>query len=99
MSDFSPEWLALREPADAEARADELLTTLCTSLTSEDLVVRDRGSGTGSMARWLTPRLPAAQKWILTDRDPALLEVARSSVPGAIPDLRDVTTLTAAELS
>jgi hypothetical protein len=99
MSDFSPEWLALREPADTQARAEELLTTLRTSLTSEDLVVRDLGSGTGSMARWLSPRLPGTQKWILTDRDPALLEVATSSVSGAIPDLRDITTLTADDLA
>ena len=77
MSDFSAEWLALREPADAEARAEELLTTLQPSLASSDLVVRDLGSGTGAMARWLSPRLPSAAKWVLTDRDPALLEVMR----------------------
>jgi hypothetical protein len=99
MSDFSPEWLALREPADADARADELLTTLRTSLTSEDLVVRDLGSGTGSMARWLAPRLPGARKWILTDRDPALLDLAAASVPGAVPELRDITTLSSQDLS
>jgi hypothetical protein len=99
MSDFSPDWLALREPADARARAEELLTTLHTSLTSRDLVVRDLGSGTGAMARWLAPRLPGSQKWILTDRDPALLEVATASVPGAVPDLRDITTLTADDLA
>ena len=99
MSDFSPQWLALREPADADARADELLTTLRTSLTNEDLVVRDLGSGTGSMARWLAPRLPGARKWILTDRDPALLEVAAASVPGAVPELRDITTLVSADLA
>jgi hypothetical protein len=95
MSDFSPDWLALREPADAEARAGELLTTLRTFLTSTDLVVRDLGSGTGSMARWLSDRLPGTQKWILTDRDPALLNVAAASLPGAVPDLRDLTSLTA----
>jgi hypothetical protein len=99
MSDFSAEWLALREPADTEARADELLTTLRTSLTSTDLVVRDLGSGTGAMARWLSSRLPSAAKWILTDRDPALLEIAATSVPGAIPDLRDITALTADDLA
>jgi hypothetical protein len=99
MSDFSPEWLALREPADAEARAEELLTTLLTSLTSPDLVVRDLGSGTGSMARWLSTRLPGAHKWILTDQDPALLEVATASVPNSVPDLRDITTMTAQDLS
>jgi hypothetical protein len=93
MSDFSPQWLALREPADASARAQELLTPLRTVLTSDDLIIRDLGSGTGSMARWLSPRLPGPQKWILMDRDPALLEVAVASVPGALADLRDITTL------
>lgn len=99
MSDFSSDWLALRERADASARADELLTTLRTFLTSADLVVRDLGSGTGSMARWLSDRLPGTQKWILTDRDPALLNVAVASVPGSVPDLRDVTSLTADDLA
>jgi hypothetical protein len=99
MSDFSSDWLALREPADSTARAEELLTTLRTFLTSIDLVVRDLGSGTGSMARWLSPRLPGTQKWILTDRDPALLDVAVASLPGAVPDLRDITSLTAYDLA
>jgi hypothetical protein len=99
MSDFSLEWLALREPADAAARADELLATLLTSLSGPDLVIRDLGSGSGSMARWLGPRLPARQKWILTDRDPALLEAAAASVPDAVPDLRDITRLTADDLA
>ncbi|MFL6121987.1 SAM-dependent methyltransferase [Actinophytocola sp.] len=99
MTEFSPEWLALREPADADARAEELLTTLRTSLTGDDLVVRDLGSGTGSMARWLGARLPGARKWVLTDRDPALLEVAAASVPGGVPDHRDIATLTSADLS
>jgi hypothetical protein len=99
MSDYSPEWLALREPADTDARAEELLTTLRTTMTGADMVIRDLGSGTGSMARWLAPRLPVSQKWILTDRDPVLLEVAAASVPGAIPELRDLTTLTAADLA
>jgi hypothetical protein len=99
MSEFSPDWLALREPADATARAEELLTTLRTFLTSTDLVVRDLGSGTGSMARWLSDRLPGTQKWILTDRDPELLNVAAASLPGAVPDLRDVTSLTAQDFA
>jgi hypothetical protein len=99
MSDFSPEWLALREPADTDARAEELLGTLRTSMTGADMIIRDLGSGTGSMGRWLAPRLPVTQKWILTDRDPALLEVAAASVPSAIPDLRDITTLTADDLA
>lgn len=99
MNDFSPDWLALREPADSSARAEELLTTLRTFLTSTDLVVRDLGTGTGSMVRWLSPRLPGTQKWILTDRDPSLLDVAAASLPGAVPDLRDITSLTAYDLA
>lgn len=99
MSDFSTEWLALREPADASARARELPTTLRTYLSGTDLVVRDLGSGTGSMARWLSSRLPGTRKWILTDRDPELLNVAAASLPAAVPDLRDVTSLTAADLA
>ncbi len=99
MSEFSTEWLALREPADASARAEELLTTLRTYLTSTDLVVRDLGSGTGSMARWLSSRLPGTQKWILTDRDRELLNVATASLPAAVPDLRDVTSLRAEDLA
>ncbi|TDV44743.1 class I SAM-dependent methyltransferase [Actinophytocola oryzae] len=99
MSDFSAQWLALREPADASARAEELLTTLRTSLNGPDLVVRDLGSGTGAMARWLAPRLPGEATWVLTDLDPALLQVAAASVPGAVTDLRDITTIGAAELS
>ncbi|GHE77415.1 hypothetical protein GCM10017786_03540 [Amycolatopsis deserti] len=45
------------------------------------LVIRDLGSGTGSMARWLAPRLGLPQHWVLHDRDPGLL--ARAAVPGA----------------
>jgi hypothetical protein len=99
MSDFSPEWLALREPADADARAEALLEPLRVYLGARDLVVRDLGSGTGSMVRWLAPRLPGRQEWILTDLDPALLSVAARGVPSASTELRDITALTAADLA
>ncbi|WP_341771640.1 class I SAM-dependent methyltransferase [Amycolatopsis granulosa] len=79
----APDWLALREPADATARAAALLGPLRASLSTVGgrLVIRDVGCGTGSMARWLAPRLPVPQHWILHDRDAALL--ARASVTGA----------------
>jgi hypothetical protein len=99
MSDFSPQWLALREPADARARAETLLEPLRIYLGTRDLVVRDLGSGTGSMGRWLSPRLPGRQEWILTDQDPLLLSAAADSVPGAVTELRDITALTAADLA
>lgn len=96
---FAPEWLALREGADAAARAEELLEPLREHLTPP-LVVRDLGCGTGSMGRWLAPRLPEPQHWILTDRDLALLQHAASSLPvPAVTVQRDITELTAADLA
>ncbi|MDQ0380976.1 methyltransferase domain-containing protein [Amycolatopsis thermophila] len=91
----APDWLALREPADAAARATALLAPLREHLTGRPdgpdpaqsgpheprLVIRDLGCGTGSMARWLAPRLPVPQHWVLHDSDPHLL--ARASVAGA----------------
>jgi hypothetical protein len=99
MSDFAPEWLALREPADAEARAVSLLDPLWSALGGHEVVVRDLGSGTGSMSRWLTHRLPGPQEWILTDRDPVLLAVAAASLPAAVLEVRDLTLLTSADLA
>jgi hypothetical protein len=73
------EWLALREPADALARSVELVDALLPLLPrGRTLVVHDLGSGTGSMARWLAPRLPGPQHWVLHDRDAGLLERAPS---------------------
>ena len=69
-------WLALREPADAAARSTELVDELVSFLPRGDLVIHDLGSGTGSMARWLAPLLPAVQRWVLHDRDVDLLERA-----------------------
>ena len=36
-------------------------------------VIHDLGCGTGSMGRWLAPRLPGPQHWVLYDRDADLL--------------------------
>lgn len=76
----APDWLALREPADAGARALDLVEPL--SALEPPLVVRDLGCGSGSMGRWLAPRLPRPQRWYLHDRDPRLLAIAAESVPG-----------------
>jgi hypothetical protein len=38
------------------------------------MVIHDLGCGTGSMARWLSPRLSGRQRWVLHDRDAELLE-------------------------
>ncbi|GAA2415336.1 trans-aconitate methyltransferase [Actinomadura vinacea] len=101
---FTPDWLALREGADAAARAADLLVPLRAHLArapSGQLVVRDLGCGTGSLARWLAGRLPGPQRWILHDRDPELLERALAGMPGVPAETRtgDITRLTAADLA
>lgn len=75
-------WLALREPADAAARSTELVDELLTCLSAtRGTTVHDLGCGTGSMARWLAPRLPGPQHWLLHDRDAELLSLAEADPP------------------
>ena len=75
----SREWLALREPADAAARARDLVDRLRRGRTRRDRwMIHDLGCGTGAMTRWLAPLLPGPQHWVLHDRDPDLLEIAAS---------------------
>ena len=71
------EWLRLREPADHEVRSLPLLGALLRHLPgARPLRVVDLGSGTGSNLRYLAPRLPSPQEWLLVDRDAALLSQA-----------------------
>jgi hypothetical protein len=72
------------------------------------LMIHDLGCGTGSMARWLAPRLSATQHWILHDRDCDLLAKAAADTPWAGADgaavtcetrQGDVTLLTTRELA
>lgn len=80
----APEWLVLRESADAAARSDELAETVARHLAGADpLVVHDLGGGTGAMGRWLAPRLAGPQHWVVHDRDPELLEHAVAAPPAA----------------
>src|SRR4051794_11499004 len=84
-------WLALREPADAAARSDELLGLLLPRLpVGRAIEVRDLGCGTGSMARWLAGRVPGPQRWVLHDRDAELLEHATADPPTAAADGAEV---------
>ncbi|MFC4147396.1 class I SAM-dependent methyltransferase [Micromonospora mangrovi] len=105
--DFA-DWLALREPADAAARSTELVEAVRRRLpTGRPLVVHDLGSGTGSMARWLAPRLPGPQRWVLHDRATDLLDRALADPPhdadGGKVTVQtrgsDITRLTAADLA
>ncbi len=96
---YAPEWLRLREPADAAARAHDLLDPLRIRLANlpsraDGLVVHDVGCGTGSMGRWLAPLLDGAQHWVLHDRDPYLLHFAAVAAPRSAADGSRVTVET-----
>ena len=82
----SPEWLVLREPADAAARSAELAERLGRHLPAAGrLVIHDLGGGSGAMGRWLAPRLPGPQHWVVHDRDADLLELAVADAAGRRP--------------
>ena len=85
-------WLRLREPADAAARASELVETVRSYLPTHDgATIHDLGCGTGSMARWLAVRLPGPQHWVMYDRDDELLTLAAEDPPGRASDGTPVT--------
>jgi hypothetical protein len=88
----SGHWLALREPADAAARAGDLVEHLGRALPAPDRwVIHDLGGGTGAMGRWLAPLLPGPQHWVVHDRDADLLALAAADLPGPAADGAAVT--------
>ena len=98
----SPQWLRLREPADGAARCAELAARLRRHLPAGPLVIHDLGGGSGAMGRWLAPRLPGPQHWVVHDRDEDLLELAVAGAPaGVTVETRhsDITRLTPGDLA
>jgi SAM-dependent methyltransferase len=88
----SGRWLALRESADAAARATDLVEDLGRRLPATGRrVIHDLGCGTGAMGRWLAPRLPGPQHWVVHDWDADLLEVAAADLPSPAADGAAVT--------
>jgi len=80
MSDFSADWLTLREPYDLRARNPAVLDGVAASfeqLSSVQIV--DLACGTGSTLRALSPLLPARQNWKLIDNDLGLLARATAT--------------------
>jgi len=88
-SDSLSSWLALREPADRAARSTALTQAIAAALPPDrPLRILDLGSGTGSNVRYLSPRLPVPQEWLVVDRDPELLaEVSGQSADCQIDTL------------
>jgi hypothetical protein len=112
MPRVSPDWLALREAADAAARSSDLVAAvrggLAAPVPGARLIIHDLGCGTGSVVRWLAPRLPGPQHWIMYDRDPVLLARAAESIAGTAAGAaavtvetrqRDIAELVAADLA
>jgi hypothetical protein len=67
-------WLALRESVDSAARSQTLTQAIADSLShTRPVRILDLGTGAGSNVRYLSPRLPTPQHWLVVDRDPALL--------------------------
>lgn len=81
MAGFSPDWLALREPADHAARNPQVLAAVGAHFAAKaSLTIVDIGCGTGSNLRGSYAALPARQHWTLVDHDPALLALARETL-------------------
>ncbi len=74
LSTTTPSWLALRASADDTARSTELAAQLARLFPLGPVVLHDLGTGTGGMIRWLAPRLPGPQEWVLRDGDAAILD-------------------------
>ncbi len=92
MSDFTADWLALREPADRRARHAGLCRQVRALLDRRPrLKVVDLGAGSGANLRFLAPLLARPQHWLLVERDAALLALAEA-LPraGITPLVRDL---------
>ena len=75
MSESLSGWLALREAADWAARSEMLVQRVRGVVAQTGTVSGlDLCTGTGSNLRYLMGRLPARQRWLVVDRDDALLE-------------------------
>lgn len=91
-SQFAADWLSLREGVDASSRSQALVDALASWLSekqqraesallteaSSPITLADLGCGRGSNSQFLAPRLYDAQRWMLIDHDPALLNEAYS---------------------
>jgi hypothetical protein len=72
MSDFSREWLRLREPYDEGSRSLELVRKFAAALPSDPRIA-DLAAGDGANKRFLAPHLPRSTRWVLVDSDARLL--------------------------
>lgn len=90
MTGFSPEWLALREPADHAARNPQVLAAVGAHFAEKSSIsVLDLGSGGGSNLRASYSALPDRQHWTLVDHDTELLAFARERLKDWADEARE----------
>ncbi|MFC7476802.1 class I SAM-dependent methyltransferase [Dankookia sp. GCM10030260] len=77
--EFDLAWLDLREPFDAFARNQALADALVARLPARPRLI-DLGAGTGSLLRWLAPRIGRAQAWTLVDSSQEMAEAAFDTI-------------------
>jgi len=77
--EFDLDWLDLREPFDSLARSEALAARLLQHLPARPRLL-DLGAGTGSLFRWLAPRIGRAQAWTLVDADREMAEAAFDTI-------------------
>ncbi len=88
MTGFSPDWLALREPADHAARNPQLLAAVGAHFSArQSITIVDLGCGAGSNLRGAWSALPPHQHWTLVDADEMLLGVARERLAAWADDV------------
>jgi len=78
VSNFSLQWLSLREPLDAASRAAQIGAGVRELLrprrSAAPVQIVDLGAGAGSNLRYVVPLLGGSQDWSLVDRDVTLLD-------------------------
>ncbi|HEY5794238.1 MAG TPA: SAM-dependent methyltransferase [Bosea sp. (in: a-proteobacteria)] len=90
MGGFSPEWLALREPADHAARNPQVLASVGAHFAAKaSLTVVDLGCGAGSNLRGSYTALPMRQHWTLVDLDAGLLAATRETLANWADEARE----------
>ncbi|MCK7549996.1 glycosyltransferase [Marinobacter goseongensis] len=95
---FDATWLALREPADHRARDRALTEQLAGWMTRRyqadqdraPIAIADLGSGGGSNARYLSPRIGVPQHWTLLDQDAELMGIAEARLASLDVPLKPV---------
>ena len=79
------EWLKVREAADAASRSTTITEAAVRTMAGAVPVrVLDLGTGAGSNLRYLIPRLPSPQRWLVVDRgDDLLADLLTRTAPWA----------------